>query len=142
MTSFLVAQSGMAEKVAHYEEELARLPQTFVPVTHHVCGGIYTRTGLIEAGTPFIGAVHKKDHQNVICGDVTVLTDDGPVRFTGYHVIECRAGSKRVAYAHADTTWTTIVRTDRTDVREIEDECVENSGSLQTRALTEIQACS
>jgi hypothetical protein len=121
------------EKVARLEQELEKLPQTFVEPRHDIHGGLYARTGLIPAGTTFTGATHKKDHINVVCGDITVLTDEGPVRLTGYHVLPTQAGSKRVAYAHADTVWTTVVRTDLCDVGEIENECVEDSAALQTR---------
>lgn len=126
-------QGERANQVARLEAEMRQLPQRVIPPDQGVHGGIYTRTGLIPAGTTFIGAVHRKDHVNIVCGDVTIATDDGALRLTGYHVLPACAGSKRVAHAHADTMWTTIVRTDLTEFEEIEDESVENSGSLQTR---------
>lgn len=121
------------DKVARLEEELKKFPQTFIEPRHDINGGLYARTGMIPAGTTFTGCTHKKDHINIVCGDVTVMTDDGPLRLTGYHVLPTKAGSKRVAVAHSDTYWTTIVRTDLMDVEAIEDECVENSAQLQTR---------
>lgn len=124
---------AQAEKVARLESELAKLPQTHVEPLQHVHGGIYTRTGLIPAGTTFTGAVHRKDHINIVCGDVTIVTDAGPVRLTGYHVLPSSAGSKRVAHAHADTLWTTIAPTALTDFAAIEDELVQDSAALQTR---------
>ena len=129
-------------KVERLEQEMKALPQFAVGVNHCVNGGIYTRTGTIPADTAFIGAVHKKDHINVVIGDVTVMTNDGPVRYTGHHIIPTEAGSKRVAYAHAETVWTTILRTDLTDIREIEAECVHNPEELQTQTLKGIESCS
>lgn len=122
-----------AQQVARLEAELEQLPQTIVPPVEHVHGKVYTRTGLIPAGTTFIGAVHKKDHINIVCGDVTIATDEGTLRLTGYHVLPCNAGSKRVAHAHADTLWTTIAHTELTDFSAIEDELAEDSAALQTR---------
>ncbi len=52
-------------------------------------------------------------------------------RLTGYHVITAEAGYKRAGFAHADTWWTTIWRTDLTDALEMEDEMT--SDILQSR---------
>lgn len=133
--TFDVASSDMRGKVERFEQLLRNTQQTAVPVQHHVNGGMYARSGLIPAGTSFVGAVHKKDHINIVCGDVTVLTDDGPTRYTGYCVMPCAKGSKRVAFAHADTMWTTLLRTDLADVEDIENESVEGSDELQSRFL-------
>lgn len=130
------------DKVARLEEELRKFPQTYVEPRHDINGGLYARTGLIPAGTTFTGCTHKKDHVNVVCGDVTILTDEGPLRLTGYHVLPTKAGSKRVAVAHSDTYWTTILRTELTDVLDIEDECVEDSAQLQTRIERKEIPCS
>jgi len=124
---------ALSDKVDRLETELNKQDQFEIPLDHHLSGGMYARHGMIPAGTTFMGAVHKKDHLNVLSGDVTILLDDGPFRFTGYHVLTCKAGLKRVAYAHSDTFWTTIEKTDLTDISEIEDELVEGSENLQTR---------
>lgn len=130
------------DKADKFEDELKKLPQIPVGVHHCVNGGIYTRTGLIPEDTAFVGAVHKKDHINVVIGDVTISTDDGPVRLTGHHVIKGAKGSKRVAYAHAPTIWTTIFHTELTDIREIEAECAESPEFLQTQKIEGIELCS
>ena len=142
--SFVVADSGLKEKIHQLEKSLVKLPQVLVPPEHEVFGGMYARTGMIPAGTMFIGVTHTKDHINVVFGDVTVLTENGPVRFTGYQVLPAKAGSKRVAFTHSDTMWTTLVRTDLTDVEAIEDEICEDSSALQTRNGTikkEVKPC-
>lgn len=137
------------DKADRLEDELGKFEQFEVPLEHYLSGGMYARHGMIKAGTTFMGAVHKKDHLNVLFGDVTIVLDEGPHRFIGYHVLTCKAGSKRVAFTHADTFWTTIEKTDLTDISEIEDELVENSETLQTRKLgithskpLEIKQCS
>ena len=124
---------ALAGKVKRLEQELQELPQTIVNPAEHVHGGVYARTGMIPAGTTFIGAVHRKNHINIVCGDVSIATDGGTLRLVGYHVLPANAGSKRIAYAHADTMWTTLAQTGLTNFREIEDELVEDSSQLQTR---------
>lgn len=133
MTTFLVDQSDLKPKIEKLEAEMAKLPQCEVPITHHVNGGMYARTALIPQGLTFTGAVHTKDHINVVIGDITVLGDEGPVRYTGHHIIPCKAGSKRVAFTHAPTYWTTMIATNLTDISEIEDEICVDSSVLQTR---------
>lgn len=122
-----------AATVADLERALLACPQVDLRTEHALSGGVYARTIHIPAGTALTGATHKKDHINVVQGDITVTTDTGPVRLTGYHVLPTAAGSKRAGFAHADTTWTTLCATELTDIEEIEDELVEESARLQTR---------
>jgi len=123
------------KQVELLEAALLSIPQVDLKTSHVLSGKVYARTIQIPAGTVLTGATHKKDHVNVVYGDITVTTDDGPKRFTGYHVLPTMAGSKRAGFAHADTCWTTICHTELTDIEEIEDELVEESASLQTRQL-------
>lgn len=119
--------------VDELEQQVLALPQVDLRTEHVLSGGVYARTIYIPAGTVLTGATHKKDHVNVVYGDITVTTDEGPRRITGYHVIPTKAGSKRAGYAHAATVWTTICETKLTDIEAIEDELVEESTHLQTR---------
>lgn len=127
-----IAETPRAQ-VEALEREVLKLPQVDLKTSHVLAGGVYSRTIVIPAGTVLTGAVHKRDHINVMQGDITVTTDAGPQRFTGHHVIATKAGAKRAGYAHADTIWTTICRTDSTDLEAIEAELVEESERLQTR---------
>lgn len=131
--SFVFAKSNIKDKVAKLEEAINHSPVCEVPIHHEVNGGMYARTALIPAGVTFTGAVHTKDHINIVIGDITVLSDAGPVRYSGHHVLPCKAGSKRVAVTHADTYWTTMIATSLTNISEIEDEICEDSTVLQTR---------
>jgi hypothetical protein len=117
------------------EAIVGAMEQVDLNTSHALSGGLYARTIYIPAGVTLVGCTHKKDHVNVIIGDISVSTDEGLARFTGHHVIECKAGHKRHGYAHSDTAWTTIVRTDLTDLAEIENECVLEPERLQTRTL-------
>ena len=109
------------------------LPQVGLRTEHVISGGMYARTITIPAGTVLTGAAHKTDHINVCMGDVEVLTDDGPKRLTGLHVLPTKAGMKRAGYTYAETRWTTTCRTQQTTVETAEDELVEQPERLQTR---------
>lgn len=119
--------------VERLEQLVLSVPQVDLRTEHSLSGGVYARTIYIPAGTVLTGATHKKDHINIVFGDITVTTDNGPVRLTGHNVLPTKAGSKRAGFAHADTVWTTICHTNLTDIEAIEDELVEESARLQTR---------
>lgn len=123
----------LRSKVEHLEAALLKAPQVSLDTTHAMAGGVYARTITIPAGTVLTGAKHKKDHLNIMRGDISVTTDEGVKRFTGQHVIETKAGHKRAGFAHADTLWTTVCHTELTDVEAIEADLVEEPERLQTR---------
>ena len=112
---------------------MLKAPQHTFPTNNLIHAGMLARTIFIQAGADLIGAVHRTDHINICIGDITVSTDAGMQRLTGYNVLPTRAGMKRIGRAHADTMWTTICRTDLTDLTAIEDSLVEDSHLLQTR---------
>jgi hypothetical protein len=113
------------------------LPQIDAQTQHTIAGGMYARTIMIPKGSVIVGLEHLKDHINVLSGDITVTTGEGVKRFTGAHiVIDCKAGHARSGYAHAETYWTTFVRTDETELDAIENESVKHPEMLQTRILS------
>jgi isocitrate lyase len=106
-----------------------------IATTHHFADGLVARTILIPAGTILSGAAHKSEHLNIAHGDITVWTEAGMRRLTGYHVLPSQPGAKRVGLAHADTYWTTLHAnpTNERDVTKLEDALVEESARLQSR---------
>lgn len=135
-----VQTSPTREQIDLFEGMLLEMPQTDLGTTHELSGGMYARTIFIPAGVTLTGAAHKTDHINVLHGDITVWTEQGMRRLTGYHVIPTKAGAKRVGYAHEDTHWTTFIRTDLMDIEAIENEVVENPETLQTRRALPLEA--
>lgn len=121
------------EAVRELERHMMELPQVEVDTHHLVHGRMYARTILIPAGVMLTGALTNCDNICVVHGDITVTTDDGTHRLTGYHVLPAKAGFKRAGVAHADTYWTMLCHTDLVDVHEIEDEISDESHLLQSR---------
>ena len=129
-------QPDYRARVERLEAECLALPQIGLVTEHVISGGMYARTITIPAGTTLTGAAHKTDHLTICIGDIEVLTDDGPRRLTGLHVMATKAGMKRAGYAHSDTRWTTVCRTSFAsidDLDAIEAELVEEPERLQTR---------
>lgn len=102
---------------------------------HHFADGLMARTILIPAGALLTGAVHKAEHLNICAGDITVWTEQGMQRLTGYRVLPSLPGAKRVGHAHADTWWTTVHANpgNERDIAQLEDALIENPNTLQAR---------
>jgi hypothetical protein len=128
-----IFQHASTEKVLRLEQIVLQAPQIDLGTTHVVHGGMCARTIFIPAGTVLTGAVTNLDNVCVLSGDITVTTNEGPRRFTGFHVLPAAKGFKRAGYAHEDTHWTTVWPTGLTDITEIEDEMTEDAAQLQTR---------
>lgn len=133
--SALAHLTGMPDPAAvrALEHVLRDLPQVDLQTQHLVHGGMYARTILVPAGVALTGALTKLDNICVVWGDITVTTDEGTQRLTGYHVLPAKAGAKRAGIAHADTWWTMLVRTDNSGIEAIEDEITDEAEALQTR---------
>lgn len=111
-----------AERVIHSSPERIRpVDPALWPLRHHFARGIYGRELHIPAGHYLTGHIHKYSQLNIMSkGDMTVITPTGPKRVqAGFHVVS-PAGTKRIAFAHTDTIWTTIHGTDETDLDRIE----------------------
>lgn len=114
-------QRSMREKVYELEDIMRLAPQVDCPVTHHFSDGIYAREMLIPKGTVLTGKIHKYTNLNIMSkGELSVLTESGVVRVKAPFTIVSPAGTKRIAYAHEDTIWTTIHATEDTDLEKIE----------------------
>lgn len=120
------------EAVRALERTLADLPQVDLQTLHLVHGGMYARTIFIPAGTVLTGALTKQDNVCVVFGDITVTTDEGTQRLTGFHVLPAKAGAKRAGVAHSDTWWTTLMTTEHTEVADIEQQMTDEADLLQT----------
>lgn len=108
--------------VTALELEMFKLPQLALPVTHYFTPGLYARELFIPAGTFLTGKIHKHEHLCVMSqGDMTVLLENGIRRIQAPFTCKSPPGTKRIAYAHSDTIWTTFHATTETDIDKIEE---------------------
>lgn len=118
------------ERIFNFEKLLLNMPQESVPVTHTFCDGMYARAAFFKKGIAITGSIHRQHNLNImVSGDVTVATEDGERRLTGFNIMASGPGTKRAGYVHEDTIWVTILRTDETDVSAIERTLVTNDAS-------------
>ena len=109
-------------KVARLEAELSKLPQLKPEMKHYFAPGIYAREIFLPAGCCVTGKIHKHEHLSIVLGDITVSTEFGNERVTGFQTLNAPAGVKRAVYTHSDTWWTTIHHnpTDERDLAKLE----------------------
>lgn len=116
----VVALSDLA-KVEIVEAEMRKHEQVKIPIRHYFSPGVYAREITIPAGTLLTGRIHKYEQLNILSGgEISVLTQDGMVRVSAPFTVVSPPGTKRIAYAHSDCTWTTILATEETDPDRIE----------------------
>lgn len=111
-------QALMAEVVVDRIEALEAIAlqhdQVEIPPVEHFVNGMYGREILIPAGTMITGRVYREGYLDImLSGDISVATPQGLKRVTGTHVMEAPPGRKRAGYAHADTHWITVHRSDQ-----------------------------
>ena len=118
----MAAKMSDREKVLLIEREMFKAPQLSIKTKHYFSDGVYAREIYIPAGTLLTGKLHKFRQLNIVSlGDISVLLAGGIKRITAPYTVVSPPGTKRIAYAHVDTVWTTILRTDSDDLDEIED---------------------
>jgi hypothetical protein len=115
-------------KIERLQEVMLACPQVEIDVEHFHAKGLYARQGVIKKGTVLVGHIKKISHLNiVISGDISIYTEEGIQRITGPATMVSAPGTKRVGYAHEDTTWITIIATDEVDVDKIEEQVLAQS---------------
>lgn len=123
------------ESVRRLEAINLTLPQVDLGTTNLVWGKMIARTIFIPKDAVLTGALTNLDNICVVFGDITVTTDEGAVRLTGFNVLPAKGGGKRAGIAHEDTWWTTLWPTELTDIAEIENEMTDEAEQLQSRRL-------
>jgi len=109
------------QKIERMEAEIRALPQIPVEPVHYFSDGVYAREITIPKNTILTGKIHKYTQINILSkGDISVETENGVRRVQAPFTIVSPPGTKRIAIAHEECVWTTILRTDLTDPDEIE----------------------
>lgn len=95
------------------EQHLFSLPQLEdedYSLVEYKSGGMYGRQFTIPKGVCVTGRVYKRDHLEImLSGDVLIRSADGGVKhYTGFNVIEAKAGKRQAGFALEDTVWLTV----------------------------------
>ncbi|MCY1218584.1 hypothetical protein D9M72_305330 [compost metagenome] len=118
--------AAIRKQIRAWTQSLLDLPasdQREFEVQHTLIDGVYTRTLFIPKGSLLMGKVHLKECVNIVAkGDISVLTETGMGRFQAGHVAVSKPGIQKVGYAHQDTVFINVFRTDETNIEKIEAE--------------------
>jgi hypothetical protein len=125
----MLAQMSMRDKIFAVEDEMRKHPQLEIPVRHYFSDGVYAREITIPKGAIVTGKIHKYQQLNILsAGEMSVWIEDGLIkRVKAPFTTVSPPGTKRVAYAHEESVWTTILATEETDPEKIEAHFVTNS---------------
>lgn len=111
--------------VTELAEVLKEYPQEDLPVQHEFLNGVYMRTVFMKAGLIVIGKIHKQEHVAIISkGSATVLTEHGVVEIKAPFIFKSPPGARRALRIHEDMVWTTVHRSDHTDLKQLEDQLI------------------
>lgn len=102
-------------------EGIETLSSDSLTPVHRFSKGIYTRELTMPAGTVIVGKRHAQEHIVLMTeGHCTVFTERGQEELRAPCTFISPAGEKRVLFIHEQTTWTTVHRTDETDLEAVE----------------------
>lgn len=122
-------------RLADLENALREMPNhvTEMPVEHYQIEGVYCRSLFIPAGMCAVGKVHNHEHIAILAQGTMRLFDE---EFTAPYICITPAGTKRAVYAVTDCTFINVIRTDLTEITEIEAEAVSSTfEEFETRKL-------
>jgi hypothetical protein len=95
------------------------------PLRHHFADGMYAREMFMPAGTLITGKIKKHEHLSIISlGEVYEATEHGAQHVKAPHTFVSAPGTKRLVYCLSDCVWTTVHRTDETDLDKLDDELI------------------
>jgi hypothetical protein len=120
-------------RLLHFKDQLMSLDgaQTSFDVDHIVGGGMYMRVMRIPKGQLLVGKIHRKACMNIVTkGDITLMTELGKKRVqAGFRALS-KPGTMKVGFAHEDTEFINVFRTNETDIAKIEAEIACESHDL------------
>ncbi len=123
-----VSRLPMRERVHALEARLLQMPQLEIEPRHYFSDGAYAREITIPAGSVVTGKIHKYAQINILSkGEISVLTENGIEWVSAPFTVVSPPGTKRVAWAHTECVWTTILGTDEKDPEKIEQLFTTNS---------------
>jgi hypothetical protein len=94
-------------------------------VVNYFSKDVYARELHIPKGAMLTGHIHKYANLNILSkGRLSILTENGLIEVSAPYTVVSPPGTKRIAYAHEDTIWTTIHGTDETDIDVIEEQFI------------------
>ena len=119
----MLPDNSLRSKVYELERHMLSMPSAahLIELKHYFSPGVYAREIRIPAGMTLTGKIHKYSQLNILSqGKMSVLTENGIQEVEASFTVVSPAGTKRVAYAHTECVWITILHTNENDPELIE----------------------
>ena len=117
----------ITKQIQSIEDLMMALPTatTEFDVEHYQIDGVYVRSLFIPAGMVLTGKIHNHEHIAILAqGTIRVHNGEEYKEISAPHICIEKAGIKRIGYALTDCTFINVIRTDLTDIADIENEAV------------------
>lgn len=112
-------------EMTSFAQLLTQFPQEELPVQHDFLEGVYMRTVFMKAGLIVVGKIHKQEHVAIISkGHATVVTEHGVIEIKAPFLFKSPPGARRALVIHEDMVWTTVHRSDHTDIESLEEQLI------------------
>lgn len=96
-------------------DTIADLPQQAIPLEHFIHAGCYTRYIVLPANSLAVGEELAVDTVHIFNGDITVRTDEGIKRYTGFTLLQASKHKRRIGVIHETTHWVSVYATQQKD---------------------------
>lgn len=120
---------GVRDIISKVEETIRKMPDhkegDSYPLKHSFADGLYIRELTIPGKILTVTKIHKYAHAAFLLkGEISVLEEGGARRVKAPASFITPAGTKRIVYHHTEVVLTTVHATNKTDLKEIEDEII------------------
>jgi len=121
-------QLHVRSEISALHKRMASVEQVEIRHEETLAYGLYTRTIFIPKGVLLLGKIHKKPCVNIVLsGDISIGTETGELRAQAGYMVTSPAGMQKVGFAHEDTVFVNVFRTDETDITKIEADLIAES---------------
>ena len=120
-----LANIGIMPQILAMEQFMLNHPKGIkeLPAEHYHIEGVYVRSLFIPKDMILTGAIHNTEHISILAqGTIKVTNGTDSFEISAPHIMIDKPGVKRLGYAVTDCTFINVIRTDLTDVDEIENE--------------------
>lgn len=125
-----LTESGFMPQILAIEKIMHRCESkvTELPLEHYFIDGVYVRSLFIPAGMVLTGKIHNKENISILAqGEISITNGTDVKTIKAPHIMVDKPGVKRLGYAVSDCTFINVIRTDLTDIEEIEKELVSDT---------------
>lgn len=120
------------------EKILLACEQVELPIEHYQIKGVYVRSMFIPAGTVLTGKIHNTEHISILAqGTIRVCNGIDSKTISAPFIMVDQPGVKRIGYAETDVTFINVMRSDKTDIAELEAELVSDTFEQYEQLLLE-----